>query len=478
MSSDMLSAGFKVHIEALQAICGPKGSITDAAEMIGFVTEWRDKYVGETPIVLMPSTTQQVADIICYCNKHQIPVVPQGGNTGLVGGGIPGLGNTLEVLLSTKRLNLSVNISKDDSTLTCGAGCIIQQLQDAADRENFLFPLSLASDGSCTAGGVVSTNAGGMHVIRYGTVRDFLVGVEAVLPDGSIINELSPLKKDNTGYRLSPLIAGAEGTLGIVTKASFRLSPKERTHATGWLAVPSIEAALELLVLAKNQLGNIISVFEVMHRDAIGFVLKHMDGARNPLSENPAWSILIEIASNNESDDIANMLENVLTAALEADVIMDGAIAQSDQQRSAFWSLRENISEAQKLEGGSIKHDISVPVANIPAFVHEATAAIEAMFPASRVTPFGHLGDGNLHFNVMQPEHGNKDDFLAGWEEMNTLVHDIVVAYGGSISAEHGIGIMKREELERTKGKAELQAMRAIKQALDPKGIMNPRCLF
>lgn len=478
MSSDMLSAGFKVHIEALQAICGPKGSITDAAEMIGFVTEWRDKYVGETPIVLMPSTTQQVADIICYCNKHQIPVVPQGGNTGLVGGGIPGLGNTLEVLLSTKRLNLSVNISKDDSTLTCGAGCIIQQLQDAADRENFLFPLSLASDGSCTAGGVVSTNAGGMHVIRYGTVRDFLVGVEAVLPDGSIINELSPLKKDNTGYRLSPLIAGAEGTLGIVTKASFRLSPKERTHATGWLAVPSIEAALELLVLAKNQLGNIISVFEVMHRDAIGFVLKHMDGARNPLCENPAWSILIEIASNNESDDIANMLENVLTAALEADVIMDGAIAQSDQQRSAFWSLRENISEAQKLEGGSIKHDISVPIAKIPAFVHEATAAIEAMFPASRVTPFGHLGDGNLHFNVMQPEHGNKDDFLAGWEEMNTLVHDIVVAYGGSISAEHGIGIMKREELERTKGKAELQAMRAIKQALDPKGIMNPRCLF
>ena len=478
MSSDMLSAGFEVHIEALKAICGPKGSITDATEMVGFVTEWRDKYVGETPIVLMPSTTQQVADIIRYCNEHQITVVPQGGNTGLVGGGIPGLGNTLEVLLSTKRLNLSVNISKDDSTLTCGAGCIIQQLQDAADRENFLFPLSLASDGSCTAGGVVSTNAGGMHVIRYGTVRDFLVGVEAVLPDGSIINELSPLKKDNTGYRLSPLIAGAEGTLGIVTKASFRLSPKERTHATGWLAVPSIEAALELLFLAKNQLGNIISVFEVMHRDAIGFVLKHMDGARNPLCENPAWSILIEIASNNESDDIANMLENVLTAALEADVIMDGAIAQSDQQRSAFWSLRENISEAQKLEGGSIKHDISVPIAKIPAFVHEATVAIEAMFPASRVTPFGHLGDGNLHFNVMQPEHGNKDDFLAGWEEMNKLVHDIVVAYGGSISAEHGIGIMKREELERTKGKAELQAMRAIKQALDPKGIMNPRCLF
>lgn len=473
-----MNEDFRPHIDALEAICGPNGSITDPTEMTGYVTEWRDKYIGQTPIVLLPSNTRQVADIVSYCHQHEIAIVPQGGNTGLVGGGIPGLEARTEVLLSTKRLNLGTQISKDDGTLTCGAGSIVKQLQEAAETEGFLFPLSLASDGSCTAGGVISTNAGGMHVIRYGTVRDFLVGIEAVLPDGSIINELSPLKKDNTGYRLSPLIAGSEGTLGVITKACFRLSPKERCHATGWLAAPSIGHAVKLLSLAKKRLGEEVSVFEVMHQDAIGFVLKHMVGARNPLSDTPPWSILIETASDNAYDDIAAELESFLVEALEADIITDGAIAQSDQQQAAFWSLRENISEAQKLEGGSIKHDISVPIASIPAFVSKATTELEGRFEACRVTPFGHLGDGNLHFNVMQPVDGKKDTFLECWEEMNRLVHDIVAEHDGSISAEHGIGIMKRSELERTKGAAELQAMRAIKQALDPKGIMNPRCLL
>lgn len=466
------------HIDELTQICGVGGVISNPGDMHSFVTEWRDKYIGATQMVLMPNTVERLAKAIAYCNKHRIPLVPQGGNTGLVGGGIPGLEGATELLVSTKRLSGHISISKEDATLTCDAGCTIKELQDAAAEVGFLFPLSLASEGSCTAGGVIATNAGGMHVIRYGTVREFLVGVEAILPDGSIINELSPLKKDNTGYRLSPLIAGSEGTLGLITKAAFKLAPAEVSHATAWLAVPSLIAAQALLSKAKSDLSGITSVFEVMHEDALDFVFNHIPGARNPLSEPAKWQVLLEIASHDNNTPVTKRLDSFLESALIEEIITDGVVAQSDQQRHAFWSLRENISEAQKLEGGSIKHDISVPVAAIAAFVEEATNMLETEFPGVRVTPFGHMGDGNLHFNVMQPKNGDRQVFLAQWETMNQRVHDVVVRYGGSISAEHGIGILKRDELARTKADTSLEAMKQIKRALDPNNIMNPRCLF
>lgn len=466
------------HIRALSAMVAPAGVTTDAADLAPFVTEWRDKYVGNTPLMLAPATTQEAAAIIAYCNTHGIAVVPQGGNTGLVGGGIPGLEGGQEILLSTRRMASTVEVNAADYSLIADAGCPVAMLQDAAASEDRLFALSLASEGSCTAGGVAATNAGGMHVIRYGTVRDMVLGVEAVLPDGSIVDELSGLRKDNSGYPLSQLLIGAEGTLGFITRVCYRLFPAEKARATAWLAVPSPAAALELLSLARERCEDQVSVFELMCREALDFVYDHMEGARDPLDARHPWYVLIETASSASDSDVEARMQGLLEAALERGLVLDGAVAQSLDQRALFWKLRESISEAQKHEGGSIKHDISVPVARIGDFVAAATPMLEAAYPGCRVTPFGHLGDGNLHFNVMQPVGADKEAFLAQWEDMNRRVHDMVIEFGGSISAEHGIGILKREELARTKDAATLDAMRAIKAGLDPNNIMNPRCLL
>lgn len=466
------------HIDALSAITGPKGAITNGDELKPYITEWRDKFIGQTPLMVCPATTEEAASVVRYCNEHKIAIVPQGGNTGLVGGGIPGLDGADEILLSTRRMRTNITVDASAYTLVADAGVTVEELQRAATEQERLFALSLASEGSCTAGGVASTNAGGMHVIRYGTARDMILGIEAVLPNGEIVADLSGLKKDNTGYPVSRMLVGAEGTLGLITKVCFRLFPKERAHATAWLAVPHPRAALELLALARDVCEDQVSVFELMHNEALDFVYQHIPGARDPLPGQHPWTALIETASSAAEGDVDGRMATLLERALALGVVTDGALAQSLEQRASFWKLREAISEAQKLEGGSIKHDISVPLGSIAAFIEEATEALLSAYPGCRVTPFGHLGDGNLHFNVMQPTGGDKNAFLDCWEAMNRMVHDFVLKHGGSISAEHGIGVLKKEELARVKPKTSLDLMRAVKKSLDPKNIMNPRCLF
>lgn len=466
------------HISALSKMIDPKGVTTNPDELDPFVTEWRDKFIGSTPLMLAPRNTNEAAAIVKYCYKNRIPIVPQGGNTGLVGGGIPGLEGSHEILLSTRRMNARPIVNASDFTLVTQAGCTVSALQEAAAQEQRLFGLALASEGSCTAGGIAATNAGGVHVIRYGTTRSMIIGVEAVLPDGTIINELSGLRKNNTGYPLSQLLIGAEGTLGFITKVCFRLFPQELSRATAWLAVPSPRAALVLLSKAREISEDQVSVFELMNRSALEFTCRHIPGTRDPLTDISPWYVLIETASSAKESAVEDRMQSLLENSLKEGLITDGAVAQSLDQRALFWRNRESISEAQKLEGGSIKHDISVPLGQIAAFISSTTDALEKTFPDVRVTPFGHLGDGNLHFNVMQPENGDKTAFLNKWEPMNRLVHDHVIACGGSISAEHGIGVLKKAELMRTKPPAELSAMKAIKKALDPHNIMNPRCLF
>ncbi|PCI62230.1 MAG: hydroxyacid dehydrogenase [Kordiimonadales bacterium] len=466
------------HIEALGRICGPKGSTTDPDVLAPHLSEWRDKFTGKTALMLMPQTAAEAAAAVAYCNDHSIALVPQGGNTGLVGGSLPGLGKADEILVSTKRMSRIVTVDADNYSITAEAGCTVAALQAAAEAENRLFPLSLASEGSCTVGGIVSTNAGGVHVVRYGNTRALTLGIEAILPDGSIYDGLTSLRKDNTGYALDQLLIGAEGTLGLVTRATFKLYPKEVERHTLWLGVNSVKDALSLLSSAREATGDRVSVFELMPHTGLEFVLNHIPDTRNPLDTAHLWYLLIDIGTSAPDTALKTAIENWVETALSNGLVQNGAIATSGKQASAFWQLRESMSEAQKHEGASIKHDISVPVSNVPAFIEEATATLEKTYSGVRVTPFGHLGDGNLHFNVMQPKGADKTEFLAHWEAMNELVHDIVINYGGSISAEHGIGSLKKAELARTKPKAALTAMKSIKQALDPKGIMNPNVLF
>ncbi len=466
------------HLEQLHAIAGPKGATQDDALIAPHLREWRDKFNGQTPLMLMPQDTKTAAELIAYCHTHHIAVVPQGGNTGLVGGGIPGLEGRNEVLFSTRRMTDTCLVDADDFSITASAGCSIAILQAAAAEHGLLFPLSLASEGSCTVGGVVSTNAGGIHVLRYGTTRALTLGVEAVLPTGTVINELTALRKNNTGYNLSQLLIGAEGTLGIITKATFKLFPKEAQKHTCLLAVSSPAHALKLLASARRASGDRVSAFELMPRIGLDFVLRHIPGTSDPLGAPYPWYVLTEIATSKPDPALEADISSWLETELGNSNILDGAVATSLKQADDFWKLRESMSEAQKLEGGSIKHDIAVPVSRVPAFLQKATRAVQNFSPEARLVAFGHLGDGNIHFNVMQPADGDKNAFLATWDEMNALVHDVVMEFGGSISAEHGIGTLKKEELSRLKPAAELDAMKAIKAALDPHNIMNPGCLF
>ncbi|MFC3050838.1 FAD-binding oxidoreductase [Kordiimonas pumila] len=466
------------HIEALITMLGPKGATTDPTDIAPHIKEWRGKYFGQTSLMVMPDSTVEAAQVVRYCNEHKIALVPQGGNTGVVGGSLPGLNGRDEVLISTKRMNSNIRVDAADYSVTVDAGCTVAAIQDAAKAANRLFPLSLASEGSCTAGGVVSTNAGGVHVVRYGTTRALTIGIEAILPDGEIYDSLSSLRKNNTGYALDQLFIGAEGTLGLVTKVAFRLFPPELERRTYWLAVDSPSDALELLASARTETADRVSVFEILPHAGLELVLTHIPGTINPLSKPYPWYILMEVATSSPDSGLRTKLEEWVASNMENHLIQDGAEAQSETQAKAFWKLRESMSEAQKHGGGSIKHDIAVPVSHVPAFITEATQTLEAAYPGCRVTPFGHLGDGNLHFNVLQPENANKEEFLAHWDSMNRLVHDIVTSHKGSISAEHGIGTMKKEELARLKNPAALTTMRCIKKALDPNNIMNPGVLF
>jgi FAD/FMN-containing dehydrogenase len=455
--------------EQLKAASGHNGFSEDAQEIAPYLEEWRGRFRGKSSLLLKPQTTEQVSAILAICNQTGTKLVPQGGNTGLVGGQIPQHG---EVLLSLKRMNRIREVSAKGMTLTAEAGVTLKQAQDAAAAGGFLFPLSLGSEGSCTVGGNISTNAGGNHVVRYGMMRALVLGLEVVLADGRVLPMLRSLHKDNTGYDLKQLFIGAEGTLGIVTAASLKLFPRPAQMVTAFTAVPSPAAALSLLGHMQAKTGGLLSSFELISRATLELVLRHIPNTRDPFSAPSPWYVLMEV-SGGAGASLEILTQQVLEEAMAQDLVSDAVVAQNEAQARQFWHMRETISEAEKREGVSVKHDISVPVDSIPRFIEEATAIVIKKFPGARPVCFGHMGDGNLHFNFNAPP-GKDAEFSALWEEMQLTVHDIVHHYSGSISAEHGIGAMKRDVLPRYKSHEELDVMRAIKQALDPKNILNP----
>ncbi|QOG23860.1 MULTISPECIES: FAD-binding oxidoreductase [Bradyrhizobium] len=456
-------------IEQFRKIVGDKHAITDAADIEAYVTEERNLFHGRTPLVLRPGSTAEVSEICKLASAHKIALVPQGGNTGLVGGQTPHNG---EVVVSLRRLDKIREIDTASNTMTCEAGVVLQIAQQKASDVDRLFPLSLGAEGSCTIGGNLSTNAGGTAALAYGVAREMALGLEVVLADGRVLNVLSKLKKDNTGYNLHNLFIGAEGTLGIITAATLKLFPKPRAVETAYVGLKSPAAALKLLTIAQSEAANALTSFELLSEMAVDFSVRHGIDVRDPLAEKHPWYVLMELSS--PSDDARTPLETILGRAMEEEIVDDAVIAASLAQRNNFWKLREEMSAAQKPEGGSIKHDISVPVAAVPAFIAEADAAVVKLIPGARPVPFGHLGDGNLHYNVSQPIGANTADFLARWHEMNAVVFEIVLRMGGSISAEHGIGVLKRDELPEVKDKTAIELMRSIKAMLDPHGIMNP----
>jgi len=454
-------------IVRLKEVAGPKGWSDDPAEIAPHLQEWRGKYQGTSSLLLKPDSTETVSKILSICNETRTAIVPQGGNTGLVGGQIP-FNN--EIILSLSRLNRIRDVDASGMNMIAEAGATLAAVQDAAAKTDRLFPLSIASEGSATIGGNVSTNAGGVHVLHYGNTRDLVLGVEAVLADGRVLDMLRTLRKDNTGYDLKQLFIGAEGTLGIVTAVALKLFPQPAERVTALIAVRDPQAAVNLLSYLQAATGGAMSAFEMMPRLGLEFVLAHIPQTADPLAKPSPWYVLAE-ASGGANSHLEDALESALSSS---GLVTDAVIAQSDTQRAALWKLREGMSEAQKPEGGSIKHDVSVPINSIPAFLKEGIAAVEKLAPGVRPVPFGHLGDGNIHFNFTVPKNGDNAAFLARWNEIQDTVHDIVKRYHGSISAEHGLGIMKVHEIERYKSAAELDVMRALKRTLDPNNILNP----
>jgi len=461
-------------IAELKAAVGPGGWLEDATDLEPFLTEWRGLYTGATPLMLQPATTAEVSAVLQVCNKYGLPVVPQGGNTGLAGGAIPGLTETVEVLLSLRRLTRVRLLDQANYALTVEAGCILQELQNIAAEHGLLFPLSLASEGSCQIGGNISTNAGGTNVLRYGNTRDLILGLEVVLADGTVLDDLSGLRKDNTGYDLKQLFIGAEGTLGIITAATLKLFPAPSGSATALLAVSDPHMAVKLYSSARLRVGDEMVAFELVPRIAIELVGRHIPNSRDPMDAAHDWYVLVETANARPPEETEARLTEFLARCFEDGLVLDGIVASSEAQRKDLWHLRHAISEAQKEEGGSIKHDIAVPVSQMPEFLDEAGPLVEQILPGSRPVPFGHLGDGNLHYNISQPVGMDKQDFLDLWQTFNTAIHGLAIAKGGSFSAEHGIGYLKAAELERLSSPVEIGLMRSIKNALDPKGIMNP----
>ena len=452
------------------AIVGDKYAVTEPAAQAPYLVELRGLFEGHTPVVLRPSSVDEVSKILKLANDTGTPIVPQGGNTGLVGGQIP-LHD--EIVLSLNRLDRIREVDPMSNTLTCEAGVTLQRAREAAASVDRLYPQLLPSEGTCTIGGNLSTNAGGTAAIAHGIARSHALGVEVVLADGRVLNNLNKLKKDNTGYDLKNLFIGAEGTLGIITAAVLRLVPRPRAVETAFAGVPSPAAALELLNIATERTAGGVTSFEIMTRAGIELVLKYGAGTRDPLAEPHPWYALIELCSQ-QREGLREVMEDILAQGLEKNLVRDAAIADSLEQGKAFWRIRELFSEVQRHAGGSIKEDISVPVAAVPAFISEANAAVTALIPGCRPVPFGHLGDGNIHYNVSQPTGADKAEFLARWGDVNEVVFAVVKKYGGSVSAEHGIGLLKRDLLPSVKDPVALDLMRGLKRLLDPKGILNP----
>lgn len=452
----------------LKHAVGPKGFTEDPAEIAPHLEEWRSKYHGRSSLMLKPASTAEISTILSICNETRTAIVPQGGNTGLVGAQIPFNG---EVLLTMARLNRIRTVDPAGQTLIAEAGVTLAAVQNAASEQNLLFPLSLASEGSCTIGGNLSTNAGGVAVLRYGMARDLTLGLEVVLADGRVLNLLRTLRKDNTGYDLKQLFIGAEGTLGVITAAALKLFPAPQERATAFVAVEDVRKAIALLSRLQAATGGLISAFELMPRAGVELLQKHFPGMAEPLRGPSPWYVLVEAASGA---GIRAVFEDGLSAAMADGLASNAVIAESDRQRKALWALRETLPEAQKREGASIKHDISIPIDAIPDFIARATQAVLAREPGARPVTFGHLGDGNLHFNFQAPVGSDPTAFLSRWNEIQGVVHDLVHALGGSISAEHGIGTQKREALLQYKSPAEIEVMRSLKKTFDPNGILNP----
>ena len=460
-------------LNRLKALVGPSGWTDDPDILAPRLVEWRDRWSGATPLMLSPASTQETAAIVRLCAAEGMALTVQGGNTGLVGGQIP----QGEVLLSTRRMRAIRDVDPVDDVLVAEAGVTLAEVQAAASEVGRRFPLSLASEGTATLGGVVSTNAGGVAVLRFGSARDLVLGLEAVLPNGEVWGGLRRLRKDNTGYDLKGLLSGAEGTLGVITAASVKLFPRPAGRAVAMVALEGPDAALDLLSRARRNADAGLEAFELMASQGVEFALRNIPGQRDPLSGAPAWRVLLEIASPDPAG-AGHLMETLLSEASEAGVIGEAIIAAGEAQAAALWSLRENQSAAQKPEGATWKHDISVPVSQVPRFLREASGAMAAFVPGCRISAFGHVGDGNIHFDVLRPEGGDNAAHLARRAEGQARVHDIAIALGGSVSAEHGLGVMKADEARRQKDPAEIALLTTIRAALDPGRILNPRVLF
>ena len=463
----------KKLIERFIEIVGVNHALVDQDVISSYLVEQRGLYHGRTPLVLRPSSPKEVSEIMKLASATGTPIVPQGGNTGLVGAQQPDESAT-EIIVSMERLNRIRSIDVEGNLALVEAGVVLHTLQEKVDEKGRFFPLSLGSEGSCQIGGNLSSNAGGTGVLAYGNTRELCLGLEVVLPDGRILDDLRYVKKDNSGYDLKDLFIGAEGTLGIITAAVMKLFPKPQGKAVAYAGMKSPEKALELLLLAQKKAGSMLTGFELMAKVGMEMSLNYVKGARAPLEHESEWYVLLDLSSSHSDGEAGNTMEDILADALQQGIIEDASIAQSLGQQKEFWRLREDMSPAQKLEGGSIKHDISVPIASIPDFISEAVKIIETISPGARIVCFGHMGDGNLHYNVSQPVGADKQAYLSLWGEMNHRIHTLVMSYNGSFSAEHGIGQLKRKELVAFKSPVALSLMRSIKQLFDPKNIMNP----
>jgi D-lactate dehydrogenase (cytochrome) len=452
------------------AIVGEKYAVTDKQTQESYLVEMRDLYHGVTPVVLRPGSVEEVSAILKLANETRTAIVPQGGNTGLVGGQIPHNG---EIVLSLRRLDKVREVDPVSNTMTVEAGVTLQDAREAAADADRLYPQLLPSEGTCTIGGNLSTNAGGVAAIAHGIARSHALGLEVVLADGRVLHNLNKLKKDNTGYDLKNLFIGAEGTLGIITAAVLRLVPRPRSVETAFAGVPSPQAAIDLLTLAQGRTAGGVTSFEMMLAAGVDAVVKHDAASRQPLAKPYPWYVLIELSSQAQTG-LRDELEDILAQGHEKGLVLDATIADSGAQRTSFWRIREMFGEVQRHIGASIKHDVSVPVAAVPDFIAQADAAVVKFIPGARTLPFGHAGDGNIHYNVMQPEGMDKAKFLARWDEVNAVVFAVVKKFGGSISAEHGVGVMKRDILPDYKDPVAIDLMRALKRTLDPNGILNP----
>ncbi len=463
--------------EKLLSIVGPSGLTNDVLALESHNRDWRGRYQGDAAWVVKPATTHEVMDVVRACFEAGISIVPQGGNTSQCGASVPGTGWG-SIILNLSRMNRIRTIDWDNDTLTCEAGVTLATVQETARQGNRLFPVSIASEGTAEIGGVISTNAGGTAVLRYGNMRSQVLGLEVVLPDGQLWNGMRMLRKDNTGYDLKQWFIGAEGTLGIVTAAVLRLYPLPRSRATAWVAVDSPAQAVSLLSHLKSCVGDRTSGFELMSRSALQMVLTHITGTHDPLGNSSPWYVLVELEDASPDAGLDALLETALDQVLQQQLISDAVISRSESQSAALWALREQVSEAQKREGISIKHDISVPVSRIPVFVEDASQKLERAYPGIRVVCFGHVGDGNLHYNLSMPDKVKNPSFIEVTPQVNRIVHDVVHQLDGSISAEHGIGQLKVDELVRYKSPIELELMKTLKKALDPKNLMNPGKIF